>query len=120
VLVLFRVAGDNMGEIETFVARAGHVTGELHSSLSIFNSDRVPAFCLFFSADWHFDFMENFTFQLRGSKTWKMRKGDIPHPIRGCTPHYKTTEARQRAGFALFFIFPVALRWRSSKSRCTD
>lgn len=38
--------GDVRGEIETFVARAGHVTV------------------------WHFDFMENFTFQISGRKTW--------------------------------------------------
>eukprot|EP00941_MAST-03F_sp_MAST-3F-sp1_P001983 g1983.t1 len=56
--------GDNRGEIETFVSRAGHTT------------------------DWHFDFMENFTFQLSGSKRWKFKKGP-PSPLRGCTPHYK-------------------------------
>jgi hypothetical protein len=60
--------GDPRGEIETFISRKGHVT------------------------DWHFDFMENFTFQLRGSKTWKMKRSTIPHPLRGCTPHYKTAD----------------------------
>lgn len=56
--------GDNKGEIETFISKKGHVT------------------------DWHFDFMENFTFQLSGIKRWKLKPGP-PSPIRGCTPHYK-------------------------------
>ena len=56
--------GDNRGEIETFVSRSGHVT------------------------DWHFDFMENFTYQLSGRKRWKIAPGP-PAPLRGCTPHYK-------------------------------
>jgi hypothetical protein len=38
--------GDNKGEIETFLSRDGHVT------------------------PFHFDFMDNFTLQLRGSKRW--------------------------------------------------
>lgn len=43
---------DNMmqiGEIETFVARKGNFT------------------------DWHTDFQENFTVQLKGKKTWKLK-----------------------------------------------
>lgn len=68
------------GEIEVFVTRAGHVT------------------------DWHFDFMENFTIQLKGrfifflcnfyfaSKTWKLMPNNVPHPMRGCTPHYKNLD----------------------------
>ena len=51
------------GEVETFVSKAGHVT------------------------DWHFDFMDNFTLQLSGSKRWRLRRGP-PSPLRGCTPHY--------------------------------
>ena len=39
--------------------------------------------------DFHFDYMTNFTLQLKGSKTWKFRKGQIHHPVRGATPHYK-------------------------------
>eukprot|EP01138_Halocafeteria_seosinensis_P000620 gb/GECG01000635.1/.p1 GENE.gb/GECG01000635.1/~~gb/GECG01000635.1/.p1 ORF type:complete len:616 (+),score=74.62 gb/GECG01000635.1/:1-1848(+) len=53
------------GEIETFVARAGHVT------------------------DWHIDFMENFTIQLQGSKRWYLKRGNLTHVLRGATPHYK-------------------------------
>ncbi len=41
--------GSMRGEIETFVSRAGHVTA------------------------WHWDFMENFTFQLKGSKRWLLK-----------------------------------------------
>lgn len=56
------------GEIETFVACSGHVT------------------------DWHFDFMENFTVQLKGSKRWYLKRGNLTHVIRGATPHYKPDE----------------------------
>lgn len=56
--------GDIRGEIETFVSRKGHLT------------------------DWHFDFMENFTLQLSGTKTWKFKYANAPHPVRGCTPHF--------------------------------
>ncbi|CAK4623865.1 unnamed protein product [Aphanomyces euteiches] len=62
------IQGDVQGEIEIFCARAGHIT------------------------NWHFDFMENFTVQLQGSKTWKLKKSSITYPVRGCTPHYKTQE----------------------------
>lgn len=61
-------SGDLNGEIELFCARKGHVT------------------------DWHFDFMENFTIQLQGSKIWKLKKNDLQHVQRGCTPHYKTQQ----------------------------
>ena len=53
------------GEIEVFVSRAGHHTG------------------------FHFDFMDNFTLQLQGKKTWIMGAVDVQHPVRGFTPHYK-------------------------------
>eukprot|EP00761_Pharyngomonas_kirbyi_P011226 gb/GECH01011251.1/.p1 GENE.gb/GECH01011251.1/~~gb/GECH01011251.1/.p1 ORF type:complete len:972 (+),score=284.83 gb/GECH01011251.1/:1-2916(+) len=56
--------GENKGEIEVFVSSAGHFTS-----------------C-------HFDYMENFTLQLQGSKKWKFKPSNIKHPIRGCTPHY--------------------------------
>jgi hypothetical protein len=53
------------GEVEVFLsAVAGHVT------------------------DWHYDFQENFTMQLSGTKRWTMQKGTVKHPVRGCTPHY--------------------------------
>eukprot|EP00913_Durusdinium_trenchii_P020653 g19394.t1 len=45
--------GRPRGEIETFVAQRGHVTG------------------------WHTDFQHNFTFQLRGSKRWRFKQGPV-------------------------------------------
>ena len=53
------------GEIEVFVSRAGHHTG------------------------FHCDFMDNFTIQLRGKKTWTFGAVDVQYPVRGFTPHYK-------------------------------
>ena len=41
-------AGDSMTEIEIFVSKKGNYT------------------------DWHMDFQENITFQLRGSKKWRL------------------------------------------------
>lgn len=41
--------GSMRGEVETFVSCAGHTT------------------------DWHWDFMENFTFQLKGTKRWLLK-----------------------------------------------
>ncbi|CAL1165220.1 unnamed protein product [Cladocopium goreaui] len=54
------------GEIETFVAQSGHVTG------------------------WHTDFQHNFTFQLRGSKRWRFKKGPVKNNVRALTPHFQT------------------------------
>ncbi len=51
--------GEIKGEIETFVSKKGHLT------------------------DWHFDFQENFTIQLSGTKRWKVMRSGITHPIRG-------------------------------------
>ena len=36
----------------------------------------------------HYDFQENFTFQLSGSKRWRLRQSDVKSPQRGVTPHY--------------------------------
>eukprot|EP01100_Stratorugosa_tubuloviscum_P000511 TRINITY_DN1113_c3_g1_i2.p1 TRINITY_DN1113_c3_g1~~TRINITY_DN1113_c3_g1_i2.p1 ORF type:complete len:538 (+),score=247.51 TRINITY_DN1113_c3_g1_i2:128-1741(+) len=58
----------NKGEIEIFVSRTGHYT------------------------DWHFDFMENFTFQLKGKKKWIFKQGQVKNPIRGFTPHYNKVD----------------------------
>lgn len=53
------------GEVEVFMGSTkGHVT------------------------DWHYDFQENFTIQLSGSKQWTLKQGKVLHPLRGCTPHY--------------------------------
>eukprot|EP00808_Paulinella_micropora_P018977 g36845.t1 len=64
--------GDLKGEVETFVSRTGHET------------------------DWHFDFMENFTIQLRGRKRWRFVQSTISHPMRGCTPHYAGIDAHEQ------------------------
>lgn len=56
-----------MGEIETFVSRAGNYT------------------------DWHTDFQENFTIQLKGAKTWKLKRSGLEAPLLGFTPHYKNS-----------------------------
>ena len=40
--------------------------------------------------------MENFTFQLRGTKRWKLRSTGVRHPVRGCTPHFQTTSNREQ------------------------
>jgi len=58
--------GKPRGEIETFIAGRGHVTG------------------------WHTDFQHNFTLQLRGSKTWRFKRGPVEHNIRALTPHYRS------------------------------
>jgi len=58
------------GEVEVFVSTtAGHVT------------------------DWHYDFQENFTVQLSGTKRWTLQRGTVSHPVRGCTPHYRSPES---------------------------
>ena len=57
-------------EVETFASRKGHVT------------------------DWHFDFMENFTLQLRGKKRWRLARSAVSHPLRGCTPQWGAADAR--------------------------
>ncbi len=56
--------GSLQGEIETFLSRRGNVT------------------------QCHYDFQENFTFQLRGSKRWTLRRSGVAAPLRGCTPHF--------------------------------
>ena len=50
--------GAPRSEVETFISRAGHVT------------------------DWHFDFMENFTLQLKGTKRWWLKPSDVAVPVR--------------------------------------
>lgn len=57
------------GEIEVFISTTGHLT------------------------DWHFDFQENFTLQLSGVKKWSLQKGTVKHPLRGCTPHYNSSDS---------------------------
>ena len=56
-----------MGEIETFVSRSGNYT------------------------DWHTDFQENFTMQLKGSKRWRLKVSGLRSPLMGFTPHYKNS-----------------------------
>ncbi|KAL3944643.1 MAG: hypothetical protein SGBAC_001303 [Bacillariaceae sp.] len=57
------------GEVETFISTEHHLT------------------------NWHYDFQENFTIQLSGTKRWTLQQGTIKDPIRGCTPHYAAPEA---------------------------
>ena len=56
------------GEVETFIGTKDHIT------------------------DWHIDFQENFTIQLSGSKKWYLKQSTLKHPLRGVTPHYKSTK----------------------------
>jgi hypothetical protein len=58
---------EQMGEIETFVSKSGNYT------------------------DWHTDFQENFTMQLKGSKIWKLLNSGLQAPLLGFTPHYKNS-----------------------------
>ena len=55
------------GEIETFATHIGHTT------------------------NWHWDFQENFTIQLRGAKRWTFKKGPVPHPHRAAATHFPDT-----------------------------
>ena len=41
--------------------------------------------------DYHIDFQENFSIQLKGSKKWKVWKSGITSPLVGFTPHYNKT-----------------------------
>ncbi|KAH8056395.1 hypothetical protein JL721_9995 [Aureococcus anophagefferens] len=52
------------GEVEMFCARKSHVTG------------------------WHYDFQENFTVQLRGSKRWRVARSTESHPLRAHSLHF--------------------------------
>ena len=52
------------GEVEIFCARKNHVTG------------------------WHYDFQENFTVQLRGSKRWRVARSTEAHPLRAHSLHF--------------------------------
>eukprot|EP00756_Hemistasia_phaeocysticola_P012568 Hpha_TRINITY_DN1520_c0_g1::TRINITY_DN1520_c0_g1_i1::g.57271::m.57271 len=63
-------AGGVRGEIETFVARKGHRT------------------------DWHFDYMENFTVQLTGTKRWWFRPSGVRYPHRSLGQHFGIDEQK--------------------------
>jgi len=57
--------GDSMTEIEIFVSKKGNYT------------------------DFHMDFQENFTFQLKGSKKWRLKtEPGMQAPVLGFSPHY--------------------------------
>jgi ribosomal protein L16 Arg81 hydroxylase len=57
--------GDSMTEIEIFVSKKGNYT------------------------DFHMDFQENFTFQLKGSKKWRLKtEHGMQAPVLGFSPHY--------------------------------
>lgn len=55
---------NTMGEIETFWSKKGNLT------------------------DYHLDFQENFTLQIKGSKTWRFKRSGVKYPLLGYTPHY--------------------------------
>ena len=58
-------AGDTSGEIEIFLSRKGNYT------------------------DFHIDFQQNFTLQLKGSKTWRLLvEPGMEDNVRGFTAHY--------------------------------
>lgn len=62
--------GNVKSEVEVFISKAGHKT------------------------DWHFDFQENWTVQLQGTKRWRFRNNpNLKSPLRGCTPHYDGEDA---------------------------
>ena len=58
--------GSQRSTVETFASRAGNVTA------------------------WHYDFMENFTLQLAGTKTWWVKPSGVHVPHRSCTPQQAT------------------------------
>lgn len=61
-------AGDSMTEIEIFIAKKGNYT------------------------DWHMDFQENITFQLKGTKKWRLKtEPGMKSPVTGFSPHFKQT-----------------------------
>ena len=63
-----RSLGATQGEIEIFIARQKHYT------------------------DWHIDFQENFTIQLKGSKKWRLKvEPGMKCPVVGYSPHYKNS-----------------------------
>eukprot|EP00628_Pelagophyceae_sp_CCMP2097_P026032 CAMPEP_0184211812 /NCGR_PEP_ID=MMETSP0976-20121227/13319_1 /TAXON_ID=483370 /ORGANISM="non described non described, Strain CCMP2097" /LENGTH=506 /DNA_ID=CAMNT_0026516521 /DNA_START=1 /DNA_END=1517 /DNA_ORIENTATION=+ len=55
------------GEVEMFCAKQGHQTPK------------------------HFDFQENFTLQLQGSKTWHLSHSGIANPLRADSSHFDDT-----------------------------
>jgi len=56
--------GEVRGEVECFASKKGHMT------------------------PWHTDFQQNFTVQLKGTKTWYFRNGPVESPVRALSPHY--------------------------------
>ncbi len=72
-------SGDVKGEIEVFVSKAGHVT------------------------EGHFDFQQNWTFQLRGRKRWWLKKASaagvtytrmciVVNSVRGCAGYHRAPD----------------------------
>lgn len=84
------------GEIETFVAGKGHVTG------------------------WHTDFQHNFTVQLRGSKTWRFKRGPVEHNVRALTPHYRTRANFEQQMKVHAFSDPTSMEYRPPDSFFSD
>jgi hypothetical protein len=70
------------GEVEVFITSSSSSNNHNTASSSSSSSSSLH------TTDWHFDFQENFTIQLSGTKQWTLQSGTIPFPLRGCTPHY--------------------------------
>lgn len=43
--------------------------------------------------DFHIDFQENFSVQLKGKKKWTFRRSTASMPLRGCSPHFSADGA---------------------------
>lgn len=42
--------------------------------------------------EWHQDFQENFTIQLKGAKRWYLLPAEVKEPVRGIAPHFGINE----------------------------
>ena len=70
----FASDGKTMGEIETFFSKKGNLT------------------------DYHIDFQENFTLQIKGTKIWRFKRSGLQYPVLGYTPHYFQTGNLEEQG----------------------
>lgn len=64
--------------------------------------------------DWHWDFQQNFTLQLQGSKRWKFRTSSIPFdPLRGATPHYNTDKNVEEQQMKINQLADPQFNWKN-------
>jgi Cupin-like domain len=52
------------------------------------------------TTDWHYDFQENFTIQISGTKQWNLQQSTVKHPLRACTPHYQSPDVVEQQTLA--------------------